>query len=342
MRASLGVLSGSAGLLVRRRARFYRVIPPSALPGISPTGGEIGWEHPLAPRSSSSHCLAGSKPRVDLPPCGGDVRQDRGGYCSAPTSATSPSNSPHTTTPPHGHNHPPHKTNPSTRSTPYPHHHTFLIPTPAPPRHTLLVTALGAGSRTGCSAARNPACGDDCQGDMTPSGPMIHRQNRSERRSCRVGRTGNRGDRAGGQPDNQYHRHQTACPSRFMMPTVARFCFARGFGVRGGWDAGWLRTRNTPLCPAGHLPHRWGDWLGFNRSLQPPRLAAEQATSRSPPLWGRCPAGQRGRHTAQLRGPSRQNTAPAPQKHPLPHPSSRKCETFYCKAQQNTLNTIEI
>jgi len=41
---------------------------------------------------------------------------------------------------------------------------------------------------------------------MTPSGPMIHRQDRSERRSCRVGRTGNRGDRAGGQPDNQYHQ----------------------------------------------------------------------------------------------------------------------------------------
>ncbi len=24
-----------------------------------------------------------------------------------------------------------------------------------------------------------------------------------------------------------------------------------------------LGARDTPLCPAGHLPHRWGDWLGL-------------------------------------------------------------------------------
>gem|GEM_PF-2844610 len=51
------------------------VIPPSALPGISPTGGEIGWAAPLAPRSTSTKAA----PRVDLPPCGGDARQGRGG-----------------------------------------------------------------------------------------------------------------------------------------------------------------------------------------------------------------------------------------------------------------------
>ncbi len=28
------------------------VAPPSALPGISPTGGEIGWALPLAPKST--------------------------------------------------------------------------------------------------------------------------------------------------------------------------------------------------------------------------------------------------------------------------------------------------
>jgi len=25
---------------------------------------------------------------------------------------------------------------------------------------------------------------------------------------------------------------------------------------------GWVATHNTPLCPAGHLPHKGGDWLG--------------------------------------------------------------------------------
>ncbi|ACI59099.1 diaminohydroxyphosphoribosylaminopyrimidine deaminase / 5-amino-6-(5-phosphoribosylamino)uracil reductase (plasmid) [Rhizobium leguminosarum bv. trifolii WSM2304] len=30
---------------------YVHLVPPSALPGISPTGGEIGWSDPLAPTS---------------------------------------------------------------------------------------------------------------------------------------------------------------------------------------------------------------------------------------------------------------------------------------------------
>ena len=57
-----------------------------------------------------------------------------------------------------------------------------------------------------------------------------------------------------------------------------------------------LRSYGAPLCPAGHLPHMGGDrpaaWVS------PIFIAAEKRAgtddSRSPPMWGRCPAGQRG------------------------------------------------
>ncbi|CVI57152.1 exported hypothetical protein [Agrobacterium deltaense NCPPB 1641] len=51
--------------------------PPSALPGISPTGGEIGKTRcvALSPTVKKSE----TSPRVDLPTCGGDARQGRGG-----------------------------------------------------------------------------------------------------------------------------------------------------------------------------------------------------------------------------------------------------------------------
>ncbi|CUX53596.1 conserved hypothetical protein [Agrobacterium genomosp. 13 str. CFBP 6927] len=50
---------------------------PSTLPGISPTRGEISKMLPLAPSAASREY--GTRRQVDLPPCGGDVRQDRGG-----------------------------------------------------------------------------------------------------------------------------------------------------------------------------------------------------------------------------------------------------------------------
>jgi hypothetical protein len=56
---------------------------PSALPGISPTGGEIGWAHQLCQKLTLQHeetfkwCEV--KAACDLPTCGGDARQGRGG-----------------------------------------------------------------------------------------------------------------------------------------------------------------------------------------------------------------------------------------------------------------------
>ncbi len=51
---------------------------PSALPGISPTRGEIGQKRALC-----LNCYVNDGRNIapsNLPPCGGDVRQDRGGY----------------------------------------------------------------------------------------------------------------------------------------------------------------------------------------------------------------------------------------------------------------------
>ena len=51
--------------------------PPSALPGISPTRREISKAR--TPTSISRLEMAEGPPRVDLPTCGGDARQGRGG-----------------------------------------------------------------------------------------------------------------------------------------------------------------------------------------------------------------------------------------------------------------------
>ncbi|MCZ7464029.1 hypothetical protein [Rhizobium rhizogenes] len=51
--------------------------PPSALPGISPSRGEIGkgrYHHFILELEMSE-----TSPQIDLPPCGGDARQGRGG-----------------------------------------------------------------------------------------------------------------------------------------------------------------------------------------------------------------------------------------------------------------------
>ncbi|TCV66354.1 hypothetical protein EDE05_12128 [Neorhizobium sp. R1-B] len=59
--------------------------PPSALPGISPTRGEIGCcsVSPLLNVSVSAILLIEEgrpvAPPADLPPCGGDARQGGGG-----------------------------------------------------------------------------------------------------------------------------------------------------------------------------------------------------------------------------------------------------------------------
>jgi hypothetical protein len=49
----------------------------------------------------------------------------------------------------------------------------------------------------------------------------------------------------------------------------------------------------APLCPAGHLP-QGGRSAGRATERRRWRLAKHIRQSRSPPLWGRCPAGQRG------------------------------------------------
>ncbi|MGZ2385925.1 hypothetical protein ACVIDN_007349 [Rhizobium brockwellii] len=60
-----------------------RCPPPSALPGISPTGGEIGWVHGFPQTMSVQHGETvdgyGVQATCDLPTCGGDGRQARGG-----------------------------------------------------------------------------------------------------------------------------------------------------------------------------------------------------------------------------------------------------------------------
>jgi len=58
---------------------------PSALPGISPTGGENGWwegRQPIQPKNAEQTTIIRSEKRAPsvLPPCGGDARQGRGGY----------------------------------------------------------------------------------------------------------------------------------------------------------------------------------------------------------------------------------------------------------------------
>jgi hypothetical protein len=57
--------------------------PPSALPGISPTRGEIG-RHRHFRQSPALHCRMSAKARsCRSPPSGGDGRQGRGGRCPA-------------------------------------------------------------------------------------------------------------------------------------------------------------------------------------------------------------------------------------------------------------------
>src|SRR4051812_2414797 len=70
--------------------------PPSVLPDISPARGEIVLSSTLSPIGDvAEESIIGWAEKVprsapaDLPPCGGDVRQDRGGCEGTPTLAKS-------------------------------------------------------------------------------------------------------------------------------------------------------------------------------------------------------------------------------------------------------------
>ena len=60
--------------------------PPSVLPDISPTRGEIGCHFLISPITNVAEGSL-SPLTANLPPCGGDVRQDRGGCRRAPTAS---------------------------------------------------------------------------------------------------------------------------------------------------------------------------------------------------------------------------------------------------------------
>ncbi|MQB08681.1 hypothetical protein DXT96_02185 [Agrobacterium sp. ICMP 6402] len=56
-----------------------------------------------------------------------------------------------------------------------------------------------------------------------------------------------------------------------------------------------MECAGTPLCPAGHLPLKGGDRQAARyRPSHTLRIRQKSASCRSPSLWGRCPAGQRG------------------------------------------------
>jgi len=72
-------------VIQNRKRIVVTVWPPSALPGISPTGGEIGNKHvPCLIRNVKDGRAITA---IDLPTCGGDARQGRGGKPQPPMQA---------------------------------------------------------------------------------------------------------------------------------------------------------------------------------------------------------------------------------------------------------------
>jgi hypothetical protein len=65
-------------------AMLHSFAPPSVLPDISPARGEIGRPLSYSPITNVGE-EAQAKRKADLPPCGGDVRQDRGGRHRTPS-----------------------------------------------------------------------------------------------------------------------------------------------------------------------------------------------------------------------------------------------------------------
>ncbi len=63
------------------------VASPSALPGISPTGGEIGWTYPLAPKST---VLQGDNKESTSPLVGEMSGRTEGGNSPATRGAFNP------------------------------------------------------------------------------------------------------------------------------------------------------------------------------------------------------------------------------------------------------------
>ncbi len=53
----------------------------------------------------------------------------------------------------------------------------------------------------------------------------------------------------------------------------------------------------SPLCPAGHLPHKGGDKLLRPLGLIKRLIWVDVGASSSPPLWGRCRQAEGESHT---------------------------------------------
>ena len=83
--------------------------------------------------------------------------------------------------------------------------------------------------------------------------------------------------------------------ARLRPPSVRRTRSACPMGAHRA-----VRVRRAlygaPLCPAGHLPHKGGDRLAAPSSpfASVAMRSGGADDGQSPPLWGRCPAGQRG------------------------------------------------
>ena len=58
-----------------------------------------------------------------------------------------------------------------------------------------------------------------------------------------------------------------------------------------------LENLVTPLCPAGHLPHKGGEWDAVAVALP-----WQSASRHSPPLWGRCHGVTEGGNALSTRG----------------------------------------
>jgi hypothetical protein len=80
----------------------------------------------------------------------------------------------------------------------------------------------------------------------------------------------------------------------------------------------------APLCPAGHLPLKGGDHAGrFVEAYSSTSAIGEgRHGSQSPPLRGRCPAGQRGARRGET-SPFEWQSSPSPRPNPV---SSGHCQ----------------
>jgi len=68
----------------------------------------------------------------------------------------------------------------------------------------------------------------------------------------------------------------------------------------------------TPLCPAGHLPHRWGDWLGAAARSDINVWMGSKPRVDLPPCGGDARQGRGGYHTHQPSKPDRDPSQQTP------------------------------